>query len=93
MGPMASWGPSERDAGRSESEGKAREAGVGGMPVRGATATGVGGAWGERGRRSRRLQRLGQARAAAALGPPERQPRLHLDCRLLLSLILDVRAP
>lgn len=47
MGPMASWGPSERDAGRSESEGKAREAGVGGMPVRGATATGVGGQGGE----------------------------------------------
>lgn len=92
MGPMASWGPSERDAGRSESEGKAREAGVGGMPMRGAKATGVGGGGGERGRRSRHLQRLGQARAAAALGPPESQPRLHLDCRLL-SLILDVRAP
>lgn len=49
MGPMASWGPSERDAGRSESEGKAREAGVGGMPMRGAKATGVGGGAGGRG--------------------------------------------
>lgn len=47
MGPMAPWDPSERDAGRSESEGKVREAGVGGMPVRGgATATGRGGAGG-----------------------------------------------